>query len=94
MTEHSDPVTERPAASREPGRDVSSTDPAAELSVPPAGGGYGETDANGVDRSLLRYMLSLSPLERLRLMERHARDTRLLNEYGRQHRQASPGRHR
>jgi hypothetical protein len=44
---------------------------------------YGEQDESGVDLSLLRYTLSLSPLERLRLMERHARDTQLLIEYGR-----------
>jgi hypothetical protein len=52
---------------------------------------YGDYDANGVDLSLLRYLLSLSPLERLRLMERHARDTQMLNEYGRRHREASSG---
>ena len=52
---------------------------------------YGDYDENGVDLSLLRYLLSLSPLERLRLMERHARDTRMLNEYGRRHREASSG---
>jgi hypothetical protein len=48
---------------------------------------YGEYDENGVDVSLLRWLLSLTPLERLQLMERHARDTRLLNEYGRRGRQ-------
>lgn len=52
---------------------------------------YGDYDENGVDLSLLRYLLSLSPLERLRLMERHARDTQMLNEYGRRYREASSG---
>jgi hypothetical protein len=50
---------------------------------------YGEYDENGVDVSLLRWLLTLTPLERLQLMERHARDTRLLNEYGRRSRQTS-----
>jgi hypothetical protein len=39
--------------------------------------------------SLLRALLRLSPLERLRHMERHARDTQMLNEYGRRHREAA-----
>jgi hypothetical protein len=50
-----------------------------------------EYDEAGVDLSLLRYMLELSPLERLRHMERHARDTRMLYEYGRRHREAQAG---
>jgi hypothetical protein len=50
---------------------------------------YGEYDENGVDLSLLRWMLRLSPLERLQVMERAARDTLILNEYGRRHREAS-----
>ena len=49
---------------------------------------YGEYDENGVDLSLLRYMLQLTPLERLTLMEKHARDTKILYEYGRRHRQS------
>ena len=60
----------------------------------PLEGSYGEYDANGVDLSLLRYMLQLSPLERLQVMERHARDVRSLNEYGRRHRQAQAARRR
>lgn len=32
-------------------------------------------------------MLRLSPIERLRVMERHARDRRMLHEYGRRHRE-------
>jgi hypothetical protein len=49
---------------------------------------FGDYDQNGVDLTLLRWMLSLKPLERLAEMERHARDTLTLLEYGRQHRQA------
>ncbi len=45
-------------------------------------------DESGVDLSLIRFVLSLSPLERLKYMERRARETRILNEYARQHRQA------
>jgi hypothetical protein len=55
-----------------------------------SGGSFGEYDENGVDLSLLRYLLSLSPLERLQVMERHARDTQVLNDYGRQYRETSP----
>ena len=50
---------------------------------------HGDRDSNGVDLTLLRYMLGLSPLERLRFMERHARDTLVLYEYGRRHREAT-----
>jgi hypothetical protein len=50
--------------------------------------GYGDYDEQGVDRSLLRWMLGLSPLERLIAMEQHARDTEALLAYGRKHRQA------
>jgi hypothetical protein len=57
---------------------------------PPGAAWYGEQDENGVDLSLLRYTLSLSPLERLRLMERHARDIQALIEYGRRAREAPP----
>ena len=55
---------------------------------------YGEYDENGVDLSLLRYMLSLSPLERLKVMEQHARDTETLHEYGRKHWEAEARRDR
>jgi hypothetical protein len=48
----------------------------------------GHYDENGVDLSLIQSMLALSPLERLKLMERNAHQTRVLNEYGRRHRQA------
>ena len=55
-----------------------------------AGRDFGEHDEAGVDLSLLRYMLRLSPLERLRVMEKHARDMATLHEYGRKHREAQP----
>ena len=55
---------------------------------------YGAYDDNGVDVSLLRYMLSLSPLQRLTVMEKSARDTRILHEYGRRHREAKPPQNR
>jgi hypothetical protein len=57
-------------------------------SLPPHALDYGEYDESGVDLSLLRYMLALSPLERLQRMEAHARDTQILLEYGRRHREA------
>jgi hypothetical protein len=41
---------------------------------------------SGVDLTLIRTLLGLTPLERLKRMERAARDTRKLNEYGRRHR--------
>ncbi len=49
---------------------------------------YGDYDANGVDRSLLRYMLRLTPLERLEVMERHAREMVALHELGKRNREA------
>lgn len=63
-------------------------------SLRPGGLFAGERDENGVDLSLLRYLQGLSPWERLILMERHARDTRLLYEYGRKHREATTGQNR
>jgi hypothetical protein len=48
-------------------------------------------DERGVDSSLLRSLLALSPLERLQFMERQANETRKLNEYGRRARQAATG---
>ena len=50
-----------------------------------------ESKNSGVDLTLIRALLRLTPLERLRRMERAARDTRKLNEYGRRHRQARTG---
>jgi hypothetical protein len=54
-------------------------------------GSYGEYDENGVDLSLIRYMLRRTPLERLVLMEQHAQDTQVLLEYGRRHCQTKAG---
>ncbi len=48
----------------------------------------GEYDENGVDVSLIRYMLSLSPLERVQRMEQHAKECWILYELGRRHREA------
>lgn len=58
---------------------------------PPQSDYYGEYDSNGVDLSLIRYMLRKTPLERLILMEQHARDTQVLFEYGRRHRETQTG---
>jgi hypothetical protein len=55
---------------------------------------YGDYNEAGVDLSLLRWVLSLTPRERLELMERHARDTLRLLEHGRRHREAKAGPHR
>ena len=55
----------------------------------PFGGEYNE---DGVDLSLIRHTLSLTPLERLRFMDRHARETLILYEYGRKHREAQAGK--
>jgi hypothetical protein len=54
----------------------------------------GGSEEHGVDLSLLRWTLSLTPLQRLEQMERAARDTRVLNELGERNRQAraDPGR--
>jgi hypothetical protein len=46
---------------------------------------FPEHDAAGVDLSLLRSILRLTPYERLQRMERAARDTKALNEFGRRH---------
>jgi hypothetical protein len=64
------------------------------LTRPPKVQAYGEYDENGVDVSLLRYMLSLSPLERVQLMDRAAREALLLMEHGRRHREAQAARNR
>lgn len=48
---------------------------------------YGEQDENGIDLSLIRENLRLSPLERIRRGD-HARQSALiLLEYGRRHRE-------
>jgi hypothetical protein len=50
---------------------------------------YGEYDENGVDLSLIRWMLSLTPTERLQWMERCARDVEVLR--GCAYQSGSPG---
>ena len=55
---------------------------------------FPEHDAAGVDLSLLRSILRLTPLERLKRMEQAAADTKALNEYGRRHRKARARPHR
>ncbi|HEV3258307.1 MAG TPA: hypothetical protein VG013_15615 [Gemmataceae bacterium] len=83
MSEQRDSSTRAPkAVGTEPA--VSSERTSAK---PPGADDYGEQDENGVDLSLLRYMLGLSPLERLQAMERHARDTALLYEWGQRRRE-------
>jgi len=49
---------------------------------------YGEQDENGVDLSLIRYMLSLTPQERADRMSKACRDGYWLYEYGRRQREA------
>lgn len=48
---------------------------------------YGEQDENGVDLSLIRENLKLTPLERLRKHERARLQTLKLLEFGRRHRE-------
>jgi hypothetical protein len=55
---------------------------------------YGEYSESGVDVSLIRRMLSMTPIERVRTMERHARDTLQLIEYGRKSRETKLARGR
>jgi hypothetical protein len=47
---------------------------------------YGEQDGNGVDLSLIRENLRLTPLERIRKADAARRQTLRLLEYGRKHR--------
>jgi hypothetical protein len=51
-------------------------------------------DEQGVDITLIQQMLALPPIERLRHMERCARETKLLNEYGERYREASANQSR
>jgi hypothetical protein len=51
---------------------------------------YGDQDENGVDLSLIRYMLSLTPQERADRMSKACRDAYWLYEYGRRQREARP----
>ena len=48
---------------------------------------YGEQDENGVDLSLIRANLKLTPTERLLQGDRCRRSALRLMEYGRQHRE-------
>jgi hypothetical protein len=50
---------------------------------------YGEQDENGVDLSLIREQLKLTPSQRLRELDRARRGALRLMEYGRRHRQKS-----
>jgi len=51
-------------------------------------------DEYGVDITLIQQMLALSPEDRLRHMERCARETQQLMEYGRRHREAVADKNR
>ena len=48
--------------------------------------GFGEQDENGIDLSLIRENLKLTPLERIRKADSARRQTLKLLEYGRRHR--------
>ena len=48
---------------------------------------YGDQDENGVDLSLIRYMLSLTPRERVLRMSAACRDAFRLYECGRRQRE-------
>jgi hypothetical protein len=50
---------------------------------------YGEQDENGTDLSLIRYMLQLTPAERLIRIDEARRGALQLMEYGRRHREES-----
>ena len=45
---------------------------------------YGEQDENGVDLSLIRGLLRMTPLERLRCMDEATTDALRLKKYSRQ----------
>ena len=51
---------------------------------------YGEQDANGVDLSLIREMLRLTPTQRVRRGDKARRDALRLLEYGRRNREKRP----
>jgi hypothetical protein len=53
---------------------------------------YGEQDENGVDLSLIRAALKLSPTERLRRSDKARRDALRLLEYGRRQRERNARR--
>ena len=65
------------------------TNAQTKLSVESAAATYGgEYDEKGVDLSLIRHMLALSPLERVLRMQERAKECWALYELGRQHREA------
>ncbi len=53
---------------------------------------YGEQDENGIDLSLIRENLKLTPLERIRKGDAARRQVLRLLEYGRRHREKSDQR--
>ena len=55
---------------------------------------YGEQDENGIDLSLIRENLELTPLERIRRGDLARRQTLRLLEYGRRHREDTIREHR
>ena len=55
--------------------------------LPPGALDYGEQDENGIDLSLIRENLRLTPLERIRRGDVARRRALELMEYGRRHRQ-------
>ncbi len=57
----------------------------------PLGPFFGEYSESGVDLSLLRHMLSLTPLQRVERMEQFARETQQILEYGRNRRESNAG---
>ena len=50
---------------------------------------YGEQDENGIDLSLIRENLKLTPTERIRRADQARRQTMRLHEYGRRHLEVS-----
>jgi hypothetical protein len=54
-------------------------------------GWYGEQDENGVDLSLIRESLKLTPTQRLRRADRAWRDTLRLMEHARRNREKPTG---
>jgi hypothetical protein len=61
----------------------------APMTPPPSNLYYGEQDENGIDISLIRENLRLSPLERIRRGNRAREQALRLLEYGRLNRQKS-----
>jgi hypothetical protein len=55
---------------------------------------YGEQDENGIDLSLIRENLKLTPLERIRRGDLARRQALRLLEYGRRHRENAIREHR